>query len=59
VIKFVVTCDRSLVFSDFLHNTTEILLKVALKTITLTLEVMGPKIEYTSPERDSNSQLQW
>ena len=26
------------------HNITEILLKVALKTITLTLEVMGPKI---------------
>jgi hypothetical protein len=48
------------------HDITEILLKVALSTITLTLieqvinerttHVLYHIIEYTSPERDSNSQ---
>jgi len=36
-----VTCNRSVVFSrysGYLHDITEILLKVALQTITLTLK---------------------
>jgi len=56
VIKFTVTCGRSVVFSGYSgflhnktdrHNITEILLKVVLNTITLTLLKMFWKFSLT------------